>query len=181
MLKVVAITGYKSFELGIYKNSDPAVQYIKKLLSRQIAQLAEEGLEWVIISGQQGVELWGAEALIALQDQYPDLKLAVITPFLHQEEKWNEDNQQLYEKVIAHADYVASLSKQPYTAPWQFRNKNQFFLEKTNGAIILYDEEKEGSPKYYYQLAQNYREKQPYEIRTIDFYDLQAIVDEDNF
>ncbi|GAA3327349.1 hypothetical protein GCM10020331_066930 [Ectobacillus funiculus] len=47
----------------------------------------EEGLEWVLISGQLGVELWTAEVVFELQMEYPDLKLAVFTPFLEQEEK----------------------------------------------------------------------------------------------
>ncbi|MEK3886067.1 DUF1273 domain-containing protein [Bacillus sp. FSL K6-3431] len=181
MLKVAALTGYKSYELGIYKNNDPAVEYIKKTISRKIVELAEEGLEWVIISGQPGVELWGAEALFDLQQAYDTLKLAVMTPFLNQEENWKEENKELYEMVMMQADFTESLSKLPYTAPWQFRNKNNFFLQKSDVAIILFDEEKEGSPKFFYEAAKKYQETNPYEIRVLDFYDLQATVDEENF
>ena len=181
MPKVAAVTGYKSFEMGIFKNDEPAVDYIKKAISRHLTSLAEEGLEWVIISGQIGVELWAAEALFDLQEDYPELKLGVLTPFINQEENWKEDNKELYEMILLQADFVDSLSKLPYTAPWQFRNKNEFFLQKSDCSIILYDEEKEGSPKFFYQAARKYSESHPYDIRTIDFQDLQIMVEEENY
>ncbi|MCY7915394.1 SLOG family protein, partial [Bacillus haynesii] len=92
-MKVLAVTGYKPFELGIFKQDDKALFYIKKALENRMIALLEEGLEWVLISGQLGTELWAAEVAFSLQEEYPDLKVAVITPFLEQEKKWNEKNQ----------------------------------------------------------------------------------------
>ena len=60
-MKVLYITGYKAFELGIFKNDHEAVKYIKKSIRNRLLPLVEEGLEWVIISGQLGTELWAAE------------------------------------------------------------------------------------------------------------------------
>ena len=79
-MKVIAVTGYKPFELGIFKNDHPGVEY-KKALHRKLTNFVEDGLEWVIISGQLGVELWVAEVVFEMQVEYPDLKLAVFTPF----------------------------------------------------------------------------------------------------
>ena len=62
--------------------------------------MIEDGLEWVLISGQLGVELWAAEVVFDLQMEFPDLKLAVITPFLDQEASWNEKNKEWYESVL---------------------------------------------------------------------------------
>jgi len=181
MIKIITIQGYKSFELGIFKNEDPAKTYIKKAIEKEVLALLDEGLEWVLISGQLGVEIWAAEVIFELKKEYSELKLGILTPFLHQESNWNEENQQMYQTIIAKADFVEAISKQPYVGPWQFRNKNAFFLHKTDGAIILYDPEKEGSPKFFYEAARAFQEENEYFLRIIDFYDLQAIVDEDNF
>lgn len=51
-MKVLAVTGYKPFELGIFKHDDKALFYIKKALENRMIALLEEGLEWVLISGQ---------------------------------------------------------------------------------------------------------------------------------
>lgn len=178
MLKVLFVTGYKNYELGIFDNKSKEVSFIKKAMYNRLNILAEEGLEWVLISGQMGVELWAGEAVISLKKTYRDLKLAVLTPFLNQESKWNEKNQEYYNYIIENADYVDSISKQPYVNPGQFKNRDQLLLHKSDGILILYDEEKEGSAKYIWQEAKKYKEKKPYEIIQIDFYDLQQLIEE---
>lgn len=179
MRKVLAISGYKPFELGIFKQDHPAVKYIKTALKKALIPMVEDGLEWVLISGQLGAELWAAEVVFDLQDDYPELKLAVITPFLDQEASWNENNKEWYESVLARADFVDSVTKRGYEKPWQFRLKNQFFIEKSDALLLLYDPDKEGSPRYMYSMAGKYQEKQDYQVEIITFYDLQMIVEEE--
>ncbi|WP_335869667.1 DUF1273 domain-containing protein [Bacillus sp. 2205SS5-2] len=178
-MKVVTITGYKAHELGLFNAKDPAITYIKQAIKKELRDMLDEGLEWVLISGQLGVELWGAEVVLQLQEEYPHLQLAVLTPFQKQEEKWNEQNRELYESITINADFFDSISHKPYESPQQFRQKNVLFLQKSDATLLLYDEEKEGSPKYYFQLAKQYQEKYPYDIRQITFQDLQNIVEEE--
>lgn len=59
-------------------------------MENRLRQLIDEGLEWVIISGQQGVETWSAEVVLSLKEEFPALKLAIITPFLEQEKNWQD-------------------------------------------------------------------------------------------
>ncbi|MFJ7725598.1 DUF1273 domain-containing protein [Neobacillus sp. NPDC097160] len=180
-MKVLTISGYKPFELGIFKKDHPSVFIIKAALKKSLLPLIEDGLEWILISGQLGVEMWAAEVVFELQREFPHLKLAVITPFLDQEVSWNEGNKEWYESILARADYIDSVSKRGYEKPWQFRLKNQFFIEKSDGLLILFDQEKEGSPKYLYEMAIQYQKKQTYSIELITFYDLQMIVEEEQY
>ncbi|KKB37684.1 SLOG family protein [Bacillus thermotolerans] len=179
MVSTWTVTGYKSFELGIFKSSDPAVAYIKKALKKEISILLEEGMEWLLISGQLGVECWAAEVFFELRDEYPHAKLAVLTPFLNQEEKWNEENQAYYENILSQADFVESVSKQPYKSPAQFRNKSLLLLNKSDGLLIVYDEEREGSPQYMWKMASDFQKEHPLDVRQITFYDLQTVVEEE--
>ncbi|GHH98230.1 UPF0398 protein [Neobacillus kokaensis] len=175
----MVISGYKPFELGIFKKDDASAAFIKAAIRKSLLPKVEEGLEWVLISGQLGVELWAAEVVFELQTEFPEIKLAVITPFLNQEATWNENNKEWYESVLMQADFVDSVTKKGYEKPWQFRLKNQFFLEKSDSLLLLYDQEKEGSPKYLYELAIEYQKKHDYQIELITFYDLQMIVEEE--
>jgi uncharacterized phage-like protein YoqJ len=177
-VKVVAVTGYKPFELGIFSKKHEGITYIKKAIEKQLKALIEEGLEWVIISGQLGVELWAAEVVFDLQLEYPHLKLGVFTPFLDQEENWKEDNQECYHFILSKADHVDSITKRKYESPMQFRLKNQFFIEKSDALIAVYDEEKEGSPKYMAELASA---AESYPCYFIRFPDIQAIVEEEQW
>src|SRR4051794_24304639 len=178
-MKVLTISGYKPFELGIFKNDHPSVLFLKAAIKKSLIPMLDEGLEWVLISGQLGVELWAAEVVFELQTEYPDLKLAVITPFLDQQASWKENNQEWYESVLAQADFIDSVSKKGYEKPWQFRLKNQFFIEKSGGLLLLYDQEKDGSPKYLYEMALDYQKRHGYPIELITFYDLQMVVEEE--
>ena len=181
-MKVAVVTGYKPFEIGIFKRDDPAVTYIKLAIRKNLETMVEEGLEWVLISGQLGTELWAAEVVYDMQlEEYPDLKLGVITPFLNQEENWKEVNKEWYEEILMQADFVDSVSKKPYESPQQLRNKNVFLLKKSDAMLIFYDEESVGSPKYLNELANKYKENFPYDIRKIQFSDLQDIVEEESF
>jgi uncharacterized phage-like protein YoqJ len=180
MMKVLAVTGYKPFEIGIFKQDDKALVYIKKTIEKRLISLIDEGLEWVLISGQLGAELWTAEVAYMLREEYPELKVAVITPFYDQEKKWKEPNQELYEAVLAQADYEASLTHRPYESPLQFKQKNQFFIQKSDALMLLYDPETEGSPKYMLDAAEKRREKDGYPIYFITMDDLRATVEEED-
>ncbi|WP_045516859.1 DUF1273 domain-containing protein [Neobacillus niacini] len=178
-MKVLAISGYKPFELGIFKNDHPSVLFIKAALKKALNTMIEDGLEWVLISGQLGVELWAAEVVFELKSEFPDVKLAVITPFQDQEASWSENNTEWYKSILAQADFIDSVTKKGYEKPWQFRLKNQFFIEKSDALLLLYDHEKEGSPRYIYEMAVQHQSKHSYPIQLITFYDLQEIVEEE--
>lgn len=178
-MKRLVVTGYKAHELGVFNKKHPGITFIKKALENRLIPLIENGLEWMIISGQLGVEIWAAEVFIELRLEYPDLKLAVITPFLEQENNWNEENKELYEFILCEADFVDSITKRPYEGPWQFREKNQFLLRNSDGLLIVFDDEKEGSPKYIWQDARKKAEISNYELITINSYDLQVIAEEE--
>lgn len=172
------VTGYKPHELGIFNDKHPGIAIIKKALEENLRRLIDEGLEWVILSGQQGVETWAAEVIIDLKKEFPSLKYAIITPFLEQEKNWNELKQEKYHYITSKADFTTSVTKKPYEAPWQFIEKDKFNIMNTDGILLVYDEENEGSPKYIKRLAMKYAENHDYEILTITAYDLQIIAEE---
>ncbi|MEW9698378.1 DUF1273 domain-containing protein [Paenibacillus sp. SI8] len=178
-MKRVLITGYKASELGIFSLKHPGIQIIKKSIQKKLNSLLDEGLEWVIVSGQWGVELWAAEAALELKRTYKELKVAVITPFLEQEEKWSEEKKNIYSSVIGRADYVNSVTKTKYEGPWQFKERDKFLLRNTDGIILVYDEETEGSPKFMKLQALQMAATQPYPIVTINAFDLQNMADEE--
>ena len=167
------MTGYKSHEIGIFSNKHPGVQYIKKALEKQLSALQLDGLEWIVISGQLGVELWAAEVAFDLH-----LRVAVLTPFLQQEKNWNEQTKEYYHGIVERADYVNSITNKEYENPLQLKWKNQYIIDKSDGLLVLYDEEKGGSPKFYLEPAKVRQQKDGYEIRLITPHDIQLIVEE---
>ncbi|WP_248924711.1 DUF1273 domain-containing protein [Paenibacillus hamazuiensis] len=178
-MKSVLVTGYKASELGIFSLKHPGIDIIKKALKKRIAALIDDGLEWVIVSGQWGVELWAAEATVELKTEYDNLRLAVITPFLDQEENWSDPKKELYSRITQQADYVKSVTNSKYDGPWQFKERDKFLLRNTDGLLLVYDEEKVGSPKFIKEQAERMAGTRVYPIISITEYDLQSIVEEE--
>lgn len=179
MIKRLVITGYKQHEIGVFDDKHPGVGFIKKALENRLLELIDDGLEWVILSGQLGVETWAAQLVIELKQSFPELKYAIITPFLEQEKNWNENKKETYQTICANADFQTSVTKKPYEGPWQFIEKNKFIIRNSDGLLIIYDEENEGSPKFMKELAMKYAEKNDYQIITISADDLQLVATEE--
>lgn len=181
MGKVVFVTGYKAYELGIFDQKHQGIPYIKKAIRNHLLDMLDEDLEWVLITGQPGVELWAANVVFDLQEEYPELKLGVLLPFLNQEENWKEGVKEQYEEVLIQADYVEAISKKPYEGPWQLKLRNQFLVDKSDQMLILYEEEKDGSPKYSWMEAKRKQDKTDYPIIQITFWDLESLIEEEQW
>lgn len=129
--KVIYVSGYRSFELGVFKENDPKIQVVKNVLKKELHQLAEEGLEWVLVSGNLGVELWAVQIVAELKEEYPELSLGILYPFSDFGNNWNEGNQEKKQLAEQLADYVEAVSHQPYQSPSQLKNHTRFILEHT--------------------------------------------------
>ncbi|ARK30409.1 DUF1273 domain-containing protein [Halalkalibacter krulwichiae] len=180
-MKSIVVSGYKSHELGIFDQKHKGIYFIKKAFEQKLRGLIDEGLEWVIISGQLGVELWVADVVLELKNEIPQLQLAVLTPFLNQEENWQETSQQYYHEIISQADFVDSITRRPYESPLQLKQKNEFLISKAEGLLLLYDEEKQGSPTYYLEAAKRRADKEYFPILIITPLDLDILVQEEQF
>lgn len=176
MVKTAYVTGYKSYELNIFKEDAPEIKYLKKFLANKLKSLIEEGLQWVLIQGQMGIEMWTAETVIELKQQYPDLKLGIITPFLNHTEKWNEQNQLKYNQLVEASDFHDSVHHMPYDGPYQFKQADQFILDHTDMTILIYDEEQEASPKYFKTMLVDFAEQTNYTYDVVTFDEINAFI-----
>jgi uncharacterized phage-like protein YoqJ len=166
------VTGYRSYELNVFKDDDPKVKVIKKVLTDNLRGMLEEDDDefWLLTGPQLGVERWAAESGLALKKDFPQLKVAVMLPFADFAQKWNENNQNKLAAIREQADFSAEVSSHPYQSPRQLRAYQRFMLDHTERLLLLYDPDYEGKPRYDYQAAQ----RQPdYPITLVDFDDLQ--------
>jgi len=178
LIKKIAVTGYKSYELGIFKENDIKVDYIKKAFKKKLIGLTEEGLEWVILSGQLGVELWTAQSVLEMQVEGHDIRLGVIPPFENQESRWSDEAKMIYEEICSAADFSQPLYKGDYKAPYQFRARDQWIIDKTDGCLLLLDEENPASVGYFEKEAQKAAKRKNYPILLITPFDLDEIIQE---
>lgn len=174
------ISGYRSYEFGVFNPKDKKIIVIKYAIKNYLRRLLEEGqLDWVISGPNLGVEQWGLEVALELQQEY-DLHTSMMTPYLDVEKRWNETNQTQFLQLKDKVDFYASTSNSPYKNPGQLRNYQNFMLTHSDRSLMIYDPEHPGKPKYDYELIKSYQEKKDYPLDLIDFYDLQDAAQEYN-
>lgn len=183
-LKSIFVSGYRSYELNIFDQKDPKFLYLKEFLRDRLKTYIENGVEWFIITGQLGIELWTGELVLEMQEENPEIQLAVILPFTSFGENWNETNQTLLEKVIHQANYVNYSSNKDYESPKQLNANQVFTIRNTDGALLIYDtmmgESADGSPKYVYDLIEKYQENNIYELNLVSFEEIEFFIHEYN-
>lgn len=64
------IMGYTSFDLGIFNEKDIKVSIIKKAVKNRLIRYLEEGLNWLIFTGNLGFEYWALDVAKELQKDY---------------------------------------------------------------------------------------------------------------
>ncbi|MBN3525129.1 SLOG family protein [Paenibacillus apiarius] len=179
-MKNLLITGYRAHELGIYGNKHKGIPYIRKAIAARLIPLLEEGLEWVITPGQYGVDLWACEAAFSLKEQYPHLKCSIITAYSEQAEQWSEEKKTHFEQILQEVDYYGAVSNGPYVGKWQFAARDDLLFRKTDGILLVYDEDAgEASPKFVKERALKKQAQGGYIYLNIGSEEIQAIADEE--
>lgn len=178
MPKTLTVSGYKAHEMGIFKTKDPRIDYIKKALRKRLVERIEDGIEWIITSGQLGVETWALEVSLELKQSH-DVKVGIIAPFEEQDSRWNEENKARYQTLIESVDYYDVLYKGPYKNPSQFKMRNAWYLEKCDESLLLVDDLHPGSVKYYLNAARPEAESGKHTITYITPFDLDELIREE--
>lgn len=101
-----------------------------------------------------------------------------MTPYEEFANHWNENNQAAFLNLKNQVDFFASTSNTPYQSPMQLRNYQNFMLRHTDRALMIYDEEHPGKPKYDFNSIRRYQKDHEYQLDLIDFYDLQDAAEE---
>ena len=167
----VLVVGYKAFDLRIFGDKDQRLKIIKAAIRRDLIYLLENGMKWLVFTGNLGFEVWVLEVAKELQEEY-NFQLATIFIFENQGENWNEANQEKLAN-FKNVDFI-KYAYPSYENPSQFRTYNQFLLESTDGAYIFYDEENETKLKYLYQMM---KENKQYHIKKLTFDDLNEMAE----
>lgn len=167
----VLVVGYKAFDLGIFGDKDQRLKIIKAAIRRDLIYLLENGMKWLVFTGNLGFEVWVLEVAKELQKEY-NFQLATIFIFEDQGENWNEVNQEKLAN-FKNVDFI-KYAYPSYENPSQFRTYNQFLLEITDGAYLFYDEENETKLKYLYRMM---KENEQYHIKKLTFDDLNEMAE----
>lgn len=125
----------------------PVKQYdaIYECLKATIVSLIERNYRFFGAGGAIGFDTMAAQAVLAIRNQYPHIRLILVLPCRSQAEKWSEYDRAIYEHIKAQADKVV------YTAQEYTKNcmhlRNRHLVDNSN-VCICYLTERTGGTAY---------------------------------
>lgn len=159
-----AFTGYRpqKMEFG-FDELDPRCIDFKERLYETIESLIWSGYSHFLSGGALGMDMYAAEIVLELRQQYPWIGLEMVIPFDAQPDNWNELYKARYGVLLEEADIV-TFTSHAYTKGALFQ-RNRYLVDNADLLLAAYDGKPGGT-----QMTCNYARKigiQVCEIRPV--------------
>jgi uncharacterized phage-like protein YoqJ len=143
--KTLCFTGHRPSKLYSYDYRHPDNLRILWKLRALIVRFIERRGVTTFISGMAlGIDMWSAQIVLSLKEQYPHIKLVCAIPCANHPARWNKDDQQLHKEICEQADYVYYVSEEQYTA-WCMDDRNKWMVDESRFVLAVWDGTKGGT------------------------------------
>ena len=131
-------TGHRPMKLPWGMNEDdPRCLMLKAELAARLEGLYALGFRSFLCGMAIGCDMYFAEAVLALREDHPDVRLEAVIPFGDQPGRWNERQRRRYNSLIDRADRVTVLQT-VYTSDCMMR-RNRWMVERSSVLLACYD------------------------------------------
>lgn len=100
-----------------------------------IRQLIGEGICDFICGGARGFDTLAARTVLALREEFPDIRLILALPCRDQSRRWGASDRALYQEILSHADLVHYTSDHYHTGCMMSRNR---FMVDHSAVCVFY-------------------------------------------
>lgn len=141
-MNACAFTGHRPtrFKFG-YDEQSPLCKSIKKSILDQCRKLYEtEHVRTFYTGCALGVDIWGAEAVLLLRSEYPDIKLICAMPFPKHTAKWSDEQKQRFDKILSAADEQITVCER-YSDD-AYKQRNYYMVDNAQFIIAVFDDVK---------------------------------------
>ena len=131
-------TGHRPMKLPWGMNEDdPRCLSLKAELAARLEGLYALGFRRFLCGMAIGCDMYFAEAVLALREDHPDVRLEAVIPFGDQPGRWNEKQRRRYNALIDSADRVTVLQT-AYTSDCMMR-RNRWMVDRSSVLLACYD------------------------------------------
>ena len=173
-----AFTGHcpMRFSFG-YDEEDKLCLHLKLAMAWQIGILIESGISLFYSGMALGVGQWGAEIILDMKRQYPNVQLVAVLPCETRADRWSSAQRERYFDILARCDDVITL-RAHYT-PQCALEHNRYIVDHAEYLLAVYDGNPKGGIAYTVRYA---REKNrqitvihPDTLEIVSWPDLEAL------
>ena len=134
-------TGHRPMHLPWGSNEgDARCQALLQELSARLTGIYEAGYRRFLCVMALGCDTFFAEAVLALRDERPDVRLEAAIPCEGQSDRWNAAQKARYDALLRRCDAVTVLQKS-YT-PDCMQRRNRYMVDRSSLLLACYN----GSP-----------------------------------
>ena len=131
-------TGHRPMKLPWGMNeSDPRCVELKLELAARLEGIYESSYRTFLCGMALGCDMYFAEAVIALRERHPEVRLEAAIPFGDQPGKWNTAQRQRYNRLIDAADKVTVL-QYTYSSDCMMQ-RNRYMVDHSSLLLACYD------------------------------------------
>lgn len=141
---VAFFTGHrpKGLPWGYDEETDSCIKF-KEDLFMILQNAILSGVDTFLTGMAEGFDMIGAETILKLKKQFPNIKLIAIVPCLGQEKFWKESQQKRYTEILSKCDDRVVLHKS-YT-DYCMNERNKYMVDHSSICIALFDGKPSGT------------------------------------
>lgn len=128
------------------------IEAVYETTKEVISMLASKGVKYFGTGGALGFDTIAAQAVLAIKDTHPEIKLILVLPCENQTKYWNQTDIDVYNDILAKADKVKYLSKTYYDGCMQKRNRH---LVDCSSYCVCYFKKHTGGTAYTVSYAKS--------------------------
>ena len=149
---ICAFTGHRpsNFRFG-YDEEAIECQRLKIAMLSQVTALIDNGVTTFLTGMALGADIFGAEIVLALKKQCPELHLMAAIPCESQADKWSVEQRERYFDILAQCDEVVYISRH-YTRDCMFR-RNRWLIDHAGFVLAIYNGQPKGGTAYTVRYA----------------------------
>lgn len=133
-----AFTGHRPEKLPWrYDEGDPRCVELKRRIEDAVRAVYDSGVRHYICGMAKGCDMYFAEAVIALREEWPDVTLEAAVPCETQSAAWTREERERYYYILHQCDKQTLVSRE-YTPECMLR-RNRYMVDSASILIAAYD------------------------------------------
>ncbi len=144
MPQICAFTGHRAAKLPWgYNENDPRCLQLKQVIYDTAEAVYFAGFDRFLCGMAEGCDIYFCEAVIALREEHPEIRIEAAVPFAGQADKWPRSQRERYERLLSSCDTVTVLQEE-YT-PGCMMRRNRYMVDRAQLIIACYDGQSGGT------------------------------------
>lgn len=139
----VSFTGHRPNRLPFLSELEPECVKLKNRIEAAVREVIADGADLFNTGMALGVDMWAAEIVLGLKEEFPHIKLTALIPCPDQADRWGEELKARYNGILARCDKVITIS--PCYDTECMKKRNMALVDSCDVLIAVFDGSRGGT------------------------------------